>query len=187
MEKKFFPPIYVVEAKQKNAQQSGDVRVGCVYTAGQGERSPKLLAADIIPQNWPTEHYQTQAKSKSNLSFGIYTNPINLGLYTIFTAIGIAIVSQFNLGIKVNHSQTIYLVALILGIVQLIAGELPVLSLVASLALPILAILAISLLIKDFQINWSYGYSLVAAGILSIIAIQFLLYGLCLGLINSLV
>ncbi len=181
---KILPHIYVVEAKQKSVEQPENIRVGCVYTTGQGERSPKLLAADIIPQNWPAEHYQKQVDSKSNVSFGIYTNLVNLGLYTIFAAVGIAIASKFNLGIKVNHPQTIYLVALILGVVQLIAGELPVLGLVVNIALPILTILATSLLIKDFEINRHDGYYLVVAGILTIIAIQFLLYGLCLSLIN---
>lgn len=183
---KIFPHLYVVQAQQKNSKQPGNIRVGCLYTSGQGERSPELLAAHVIPQNWPTEYYQQQAVSRSNLSFGIYTNLVNLGLYTLFAAIGIAIASAYSLGIKVHHSQTIYLVALILGIVQLIAVNLPGFSLFASITLPILTILGISLLVKDFQITWEYGYSLVSVGVLSIIAIQFLLYGLCLGLINSL-
>ena len=181
-----FAHIYVVQAQQKRVNQPENIRVGCVYTVGQKERSPELLTADIIPQNWPTKHYQKSAVSKSNLAFGIYTNPINLGLYTIFAAIGIAIGSRLNLGIKVNHTQTIYLVAIILGMVQLIAGNISLLSLVASIIFPILAIIASSLLIKDFQINWNYGYFFVIAGIFTIVASQFLLYGLCISLINSL-
>ncbi|MGL6337590.1 MAG: hypothetical protein ACRC80_00435, partial [Waterburya sp.] len=88
---KIFPHIYVVEVRQKKFQQPGDVRVGCVYSAGQTERSPKLLAADIIPLNWHSQPYQKQTRSESNLTFGIYTHFINLGLYTIFSAVGIAI------------------------------------------------------------------------------------------------
>ena len=185
---KIFPNIYVVEAVQKNATQPGNVRVACVYTTGAGERSPKTLATDVIPNNWPDEHYRQQSRSESNLSFGIYTNPINLGLYTLFFAIGMAIVSEFNLGIKItNRPQTIYLVALILGIVQLIAASLPVLNLLASIILPVFTILATAQLIKSFQINWNSSYSLIAAGILTIIAVQFLLYGISLKLINSLI
>lgn len=181
-----FAHIYVVEAQQKRAKQLGNVRVGCVYTVGDRERSPELLTADLIPPTWPTKHYQKPATLKSNLAFGIYTNPINLGLYSIFSAIGIAIASKFNLGIKVNQIQTIYLAALMIGMAQLIAANLSWFSLVTSIIFPILTIMSSSFLIKDFQINWNYGYALVMAGILTIVAIQFLLYGLCISLINSL-
>jgi hypothetical protein len=184
---KIFSHIYVVEARQKKFQQPGDVRVGCVYTAGQTERSPKLLAADIIPLNWPFEPYQKQTKFQSYLAFGIYTHFINLGLYTIFSAVGIAIASRFNLGITVKYSETIYLLALFIGILQLIAGSLPFLSLFAYIIFPALAILAASFWLKNVQINWNHGYFVVTVGILTIIAIQFLLYGLCLKLINILV
>ncbi len=184
---KVFSHIYVVEAKQKKFQQPGDLRVGCVYTAGQTERSPKLLAADIIPLNWPFEPYQKQTKFQSHLAFGIYTHVINLGLYTIFSAVGIAIASRFNLGITVKYSETIYLLALFIGILQLIAGSLPFLSLFAYIIFPALAILAASFWLKNVYINWNYGYLLVTVGILTMIAIQFSLYGLCLKLINILV
>ncbi len=182
-EAKILPRIYVVEAQQKNVGQSDNVRVGCVYAAGQTERSPKLLAADIIPNNWPREHYQPHPKSGSNISFGFYTNIVNLGLYTIFYAIGIAIASKLNLGIKINQIQTIYLVAVILAMVQLFVGKLPVFNLIASTMLPTLAVLSLSMVIKDFKIDRSYGYPLVATGILVIIAVQFLLYGVFLGLV----
>lgn len=181
-----FAHIYVVEALQKRANQPGNVRVGCVYTVGDRERSPELLTADLIPSNWPAKHYQKLATLKSNLGFGIYTNPINLGLYTIFSAIGIATATRFNLGIKVNQIQTIYLAALMIGMAQLIAANLSWFSLVTSIIFPILTIMSSSFLIKDFQINWNYGYALVLAGILTIVAIQFLLYGLCISLIHSL-
>ncbi|WP_319421288.1 hypothetical protein [Pleurocapsa sp. FMAR1] len=164
-------------------QPSNNIRVGCVYVAGQTERSPKLLAADIIPNNWPREHYQPRAKPGSNISFGFYTNIINLGLYAIFYAIGIAIASKLNLGIKINHTQTIYLVAVILAMVQLLRGKLPVFNLIASTMLPILAVLSLNMVIKDFKLDRSYGYPLVAAGILVIVAVQFSLYGLFLKLV----
>ena len=184
---KIFPHIYVIEAEQKNRQQPGNIKVGCVYTTGQGQRSPKKLAADIIPANWPDEHYQQQTSSKSNLTFGIYTNPINLGLYTIFGALGIAIASWLNLGLKINHTHTVYLVALVLGIVQLIIALLPFLGLLEAIIFPILTILIASVVFKDFQLNWKRGYPSVAISILLVVAAQFLLYSLCLGLITSLV
>ena len=183
---KIFPHIYVITAEQKNAQQLGNTKVGCVYTTGQGQRSPKLLAADIIPANWPTEYYQKQAKKETNLSFGILTKPINLGLYTTFAALGIAIASWLNWGIEINRAQTIYLVALILGMVQIIASSISFFGIVGAVTLPILAIFIANLLIKDFQINWNRGYSLIATSVFMIIAIQVLSYGICLGLINGL-
>lgn len=185
---KIFPHIYVVEAVQKNTTTAQNVRVGCVYTTGAGERSPTKLASDVIPLNWPTEHYQPKAVSQSNLSFGIYTNLINLGLYTLCSAIGIAIASYFNLGITViNRPQTIYLVALILGIVQLIAIKLPTFNFIASLVFSIVTILIVSQLIKSFKINLQNNFSLASVGILTIVAIQFLLYGIAWQFITSLV
>jgi len=184
---KIFPNIYVVEAVQKNAEQSGNVRVACVYTTGPGERSPTKLANDIIPNNWPDEYYK-QPTASSNLAFGIYTNAINLALYTLFSAIGIAIASGFDLGIKVTkRPDTIYWVALILGIVQLIAVNLPLLNFIASIVLPIATILIVSQLMKNFKINWNYSHRLVVLGILVIIAVQFLLYGLSIKFINALI
>ncbi len=185
---KIFPNIYVVEAVQKDAIQPRNVRVGCVYTTGAGERSPTILASDIIPLDWPTEHYQQEAVSESNLSFGIYTNLINLGLFTLFSAIGIAIASQFKLGIQItNRPKTIYLAALVLGIAQLIAVNLPMLNLIASIVLSILAIVIISQLIKSFKINIQDGLPLVSVGILTIVAIQFVLYGISWQIITGLV
>ena len=183
---KIFPHIYVITAEQKYAQQPGNTKVGCVYTTGSGRRSPKLLAADIIPENWPTKYYQKQARFKTNFSFGILTNPINLGLYTTFAALGIAIASWLNLGIEINRAQTIYLVALILGIIQVFASSIPFFGIVGAVTLPIVAIFMVNLLIKDFQINWNRGYSLIATNVCLIIAIQFLSYAICLGLINGL-
>ena len=180
---KILPQIYVVEAKQKSVKDSGTVRVGCVYTTGKGERSPALIKADIIPQNWPQEPYQSQIESQSNISFGIFTHAINLGVYTIFTAIGIAIASKLNIGIEVARSQTIYLVALVVAMVQIVAG----INFWAGTILPILVMVALSAIVKDFRLNKNFGYPLVAGGIFIIIATQFLLYGLFQLIINGLI
>ncbi len=182
---KIFPHIYAITAKQKNAESLRNTHVGCVYTTGQGQRSPELLGADIIPENWPTENYQKQAGLNDNLTFGIFTQPINLGLYTIFAAWGIAIASWSNLGIKIHRPQTIYFLAVILGIVQVVVSSISFLGIVGAVALPIVVIIAASYFIKDFQLNWNRGYPLIA--MFMMIAIQFLFYGLCLGLINGFV
>ena len=185
---KIFPHIYVVQAVQKDAAREKNVRVGCVYTTGAGERSPVKLASDIIPLTWPSQHYQPEAKSNSNLSFGIYTNLINLGLYTLFSAIALAIASQFKLGIQItNRPQTVYLAALILGIVQLIAVHLPAFNLAASMAFSILAIVIVAQSIKSFRINIQDGFPMVLIGLLTILVIQYLLYGISWQFINSLV
>jgi hypothetical protein len=187
---KIFSHIYVVQAQQKNAKQSKNIRVGCVYTTGKNQRSPKKLAADLIPLNWPIEHYQKQTGQSNYLSLGIFTQPINLGLFTIFATLGIAIASRLNLGLKVNQTQTIYLVALILALVQLATTLLMpanFFGLLGEIAFPSLTIAIASLIIKDFQLNWQRGYGYIAIIILAIVAIQFLLSSLCLELINSLV
>lgn len=184
---KILPNVYLVDVRQNNFQAGeATIRVACVYTSGKDEISPVLLAADLIPNNWPQEAYGSNL-TKSTVSFGFYDFLIKLGLYPIFTAIGIAIASGFNLGIKVSKSQTIYIVALILGIVQLITGQLPFLGLIANLAIPSLITLAIAFLIKDFTINWSAGYLWVAAGTLTIVATRFILYGLSFWLISWLI
>jgi hypothetical protein len=188
---KIFPHIYVVQAQQKNAKQSSNirVRVGCVYTTGNNQRSPKKLAADLIPLNWPIELYQKQTGQSNYLSLGIFTQPINLGLSTIFATLGIAIASRLNLGLKVNQTHTIYLVALILGLVQLATTLLMpanFFGLLGEILFPSLTIAIASLLIKDFQLNWQRGYGYIAICVLAIVAIQFLLSSFCLELINSL-
>jgi hypothetical protein len=183
---KIFPHIYVVQAQQKNAKQLGNIRVGCVYTTGNNQRSPRKIATDLIPLNWPIEQYQKQTGQGNYLSLGIFTQPINLGLFTIFAALGTAIASRLNLGLKIQHTHTIYLVALILGVVQLIIALLPSFGLLGAIFMPISTILLASLLLEDFQLNWKRGYPSIAISILAIVAIQFLLSSLCLELINSL-
>ena len=177
------PHVYVVEAKQKSVKQPGDIRVGCVYRTGKGERSPELIKADFIPLNWPSQPYQSQVKSQSDISFGIFTYPIKLGLYTIFAAIGIAIAARLSIGIEITRLPTIYLVALAVGIMQTIAG----LNLLAGIIFPVLAMVAMSLLLKDFRLQRNFGYLVVAGGMFVIIATQFLLYGLFQLIINGLV
>ena len=185
---KIFPHIYVVEALQKKADLSGNVRVGCVYTTGQGERSPQKLASEVIPVNWPQEHYQANHSSESNLSFGIYTNLINLGLYTLFSAVALGTVAEFKLGIAIsNRPQTIYVVALGLGLIQSLALVLPIFNLTASLLFSVATILIYDRLVKNFQLNWHNGNAIVASGILTILAIQFILYGIFLNLISLVV
>jgi hypothetical protein len=191
---KIFPHIYVVTAEQKNANQLGTTKVGCVYTTGQAQRSPKKLAADLIPLNWQQKQYteqdQLRTEKSQNLSFGNLTKPINLGLATIFGAVGIAIAAWLNLGLKIHHSHTIYLVALMLGMVQL--GNTLFMpnnfwGLLGAIGFPILTILTASLFLKDFQLPWQRGYPSIAITISAIVAIQFLLYSLSLGLIASLI
>jgi hypothetical protein len=182
---KILPNVYVVEAIQKDFNQNKNIRVGCVYTTGQAERSPKMLASDVIPLNWPTQDYQRKVGIKY-LNFLFYLNLIDLGLYTLFSAVGIAIASKFELGMAIaNSPYTVYLVALSLGIVQLIAVNLPILNVLASVVFSVLTILVTSYLLKSFKLNFSDSYLLVVVGILTIITIQFLLYGICWQLINS--
>lgn len=181
---KIFPHIYVVNVLQKHHSQEGEVRVACVYTTGEGERSPKRLASELIPLNWTKEHYQAATISEVNLSFGRFGNLVNLGLYTLFAALGLGIASNFNLGLKItNRPQTIYVVSVILGMVQLVAVSLPIFNLIASIVLPVLAIFMVSLLSKNFQLSYNHGYSLIISGILMTIAIQLLCYGIVLKLI----
>ena len=173
-----FPHVYVIQVEQKHTQQPGNIKVGCVYTAGNGQRSPKKLAADLIPLNWPTEHYR-QSEASNKMSFGMYSKPIMLGLYTIVAALGIFCVSWLNLGLKINHTYTIYLVALLSGMVQLIiyllpASFSPAWRLFGAIAVQIMMILLASLLLKDFRLDWKRGYFYVAASVLAIVAIQFL-------------
>ncbi|MEM8830478.1 MAG: hypothetical protein AAGE96_14130 [Cyanobacteria bacterium P01_G01_bin.19] len=183
---KIFPHIYVVEAVQKDVARNQNIRVGCVYTTGQGERSPMKLASDEIPLTWPSKYYKQASGSNSYLALGIYTNLINLGLYTLFSAVGVAIASQFKLGIKItNRPQTIYLIALILGIVQLVAINLPAFNLLAGIILSTLAIFIFSQLIRSFNIDFEAGLPLIAVGLLTIVAVQFLFYGICWQIINS--
>lgn len=184
---KVFPHLYVVQVEQESVTRQENIKVGCVYTTGRGQRSPELLAADLIPTNWPQVSYQKQGSISGKLSLGRYTNPINLGLYTMFGALGIAIASWLNWGIEIERVQTVYLGALFLGFVQLIAASITALDLVGTIALLILTVLVANRLIPGFKINWDYGYLAIAVSILLIVAIQFLLYGLCLELIDIMV
>ena len=184
---KIFPHIYTVVVEQQNAQQPGKTKVGCVYTSGQGQRSPKQLATDVIPTEWPKIHYQQQ---QNGLAAGIYAGPIELGLRTIFAALGIAVVARLNLGLRIARANTVYLVALLLGLAQLTVALLPAsswLNSMVAIAMPILVLVVASLCFKGFQLNWQRSYSLVAVSVLMVVAIQFLFYGLCMGSIASLV
>ena len=114
-------------------------------------------------------------------------------MYTIFAALGIGIVSWLNFGLKIARAYTIYLVALLLGMVQLAISLLPTFGLFGVLVIPIAIIVPTSImaiasfLLKDFQLDWKRGYSSVAITLLAIVAIQFLFSIFCWELISGLV
>lgn len=179
-----FPHLYVVRVEQKNIKEAKHTVVGCVYTSGQDLLSPKLLAADVIPHNWPAESYRPK---KAHFTFGKLGYPIKLGLSTICAAGGIAIASGLNLGIEIGRESTIYLMALILGIVQLAASFVPALGFFSTTLISISTVIAIGFSLKDFKLHWHRNPIAVAVGIFLIVAIQFLFYGLCRAAIASLI
>ena len=185
--------IYFAEAKQHKFKEEGNntVRVACIFVNQNPEESPVLLDSDIIPNNWPAEVYQRKTLIRRLQSFkqslGIYSIFALMGFGTLFTAIGLFVASMLDWGITIYSIEALYKSAFVLGILEVILAQIPVIGWFGSIALKTLTLGITSACLKGFKVNWSEGYPVVCLGAATILGIRAILNLSMLLLISALI
>ncbi|WP_009632988.1 phage holin family protein [Synechocystis sp. PCC 7509] len=170
-----FPGMFFADISQTDFKPPGQpVRTGCLLV--NTGRDAEILGQSIIPTNWPKQPFENEklTPDKFRRTTTVYSVALILGAGTLFNAIGLYIVSLFGIGIRVTALETIYKAAFLLGILESITLVIPfILMLILGLPIKSLALGVIGIFIKDFKVQWSEGYLIVAAGTLIIIGVSF--------------
>ncbi len=170
-----FPGMFVADISQTDFKPPGQpVRTGCLLV--NTGRDAEILGQAIIPTNWPKQPFKNEklTPDKFRKTTTVYSVALILGAGTLFNAVGLYIVSLFGIGIRVTSLETIYKAAFLLGILESITSVIPlILMLILGLPIKSLALGLIGVFIKDFHVQWSEGYLIVAAGTLIIIGVSF--------------
>lgn len=181
------PGVFIGDVKQTNFKQPGVVRSGCVLV--NTGKQLAIIGSAIIPTNWPEQPFEGKPITQESFrkTLGIFNILLALGAGTLFNAIGIFLASVWSLGIRVSSLETIYKAAFFLGILETMTGLLPIYGTFAKIALETLALGVISLVVKDFHVQWSDGSKIVATGTITIIAVSYFLKILLFGMMAAMV
>jgi hypothetical protein len=164
-------------------------RVACVahHTPDEAE----ILAYDKIPTAWPQQAYQPKRSvvmgERMMRTLKVHNNYVKFGSMTLFTAIGLLVVSILNLGIQVYSLSALIQTSAILGTVEALMSMVPGIGFVGGIPLTAVALLITSHFVKDLRIDWASGYQRVASGVIVILAMRMVLNLVLLWVIMSLV
>ena len=185
------PSILLVDVQFKETPgrvEASPPRIACVLQGVAGRRM-SLLASDAIPNGWPQQTYKGKPLAESiHRSFTIYGTLLEFGANTLFTAIGLFVVSMVGLSICFYSLDGLIKTSVILGCIETILAMLPhFLGFMGGIALESVALLVTSAVVKDLKIDWAAGYRTVSLGVLAFMVIRWLLHLLLFTVILSLV
>jgi hypothetical protein len=179
-----------VQVALKNAPQKTVSRVACVFQKTADPR-PIFVASDVIPNDFPSQPYKASAEKSTgevtSRSIKVFDILIQFGAFTIFTAIGLALVSFFQLGMQFYSLNALFQTACVLGVVETLMLAIPGMVFVKGIPFTSVALLITSHWVKDFRIEWTAGYRLVGGGVLVMLTVRFVLSWILLGAILSIV
>lgn len=193
-----FPGVLLTDITQASQDETKPtVRVACVDYAYEveaaagwpaeftGETVAMDLAADLIPMNWPEAPYDEAIETQISIAktLGIYSVFINLGAYTLFTAIGLFIAVIVSSCYVCYSLQGIYKTAFVLGLIETGLAMIPSLGWFTMIPMEVLAIGISSLVVKEFNVDWTEGYRPLALGAMIIIIIRLILSLMLYGII----
>jgi hypothetical protein len=186
-----FPSLFVVDI-QHVGKTGGTVRTACAYRQGVDpvmlRERPTRLAAAVIPTDWPEQPYENETyRDTSQTSWTIPNLLRQIGTNTLFTALGLLIAVYFGLGIEVDSLQTLYKSALFLGVSDTLAEFIPMFGFLRVTVVGVLSLMLTAVVVKDFRLDWSTGYKVIASGALVIIFVRALLQWLLFFAIVSFV
>lgn len=166
------PGIYLIDIKHQNLKEGEPfVRTACVFQNTQEKL--QTIAQETIPNDWPAEPYRGRSLAESlNRTNTIYSVLARLFGGTLFTAVGIYVAAVIGLSIRVYSLQTVYKAASLLSVIEAVIMAIPGMAIVPLAAIECVGLFVTSSIIKDFKIDWSDGYRVVAMGALVIVAIR---------------
>lgn len=172
------PGVYLVDVHQHNFKGGSEpIRTACVFRYQETQQNVNVntLAIEVIPTQWPEVSYKTTSQPVAmQKASGLFNTLSVLGTGTLFTAIGMFVAIVLGLGIRANSLETIFKASFFLGIIETLLAFLPIFF-IAKIALETLALGLTSAVVKDFKVEWSSGYPVVAAGAIMIMGLRTLL------------
>ncbi|GFE69520.1 phage holin family protein [Chroococcus sp. FPU101] len=172
------PGVYFVDVQQNNFKGGSEaIRTACVFRYQETKQNVNVdtLAIEVIPTQWPKESYEATSQPVAiQKASGLFSTLSVLGTGTLFTAIGMFVAILLGLGIRANSLDTIFKASFFLGIIETLLSFLPIFF-IAKIALETLALGLTSAIVKDFKVEWSSGYPVVAAGAIVIMGLRTLL------------
>jgi hypothetical protein len=188
-----FPGILLtdVQISTTKAPNAIAARVACVFQKTNTDPRPIFIASDLIPNDFPKQPYKASAEKSSgesvSRSLKVFDILIQFGAYTVFTAIGLALVSFFQLGMQFYSLNALFQAACVLGFVETLMHSIPGMGFVGGIPFTSVALLITSHWVKDFRIDWAAGYRLVGGGVFVVLTVRFVLSWILLGTILSIV
>lgn len=138
-----------------------------------------LVSADFdeIPANWPDEPYEGLAAILQSFERfeGVYNVVVSFGSNTLFTAVGLVMAVIFCSCYRCHTLNGIYKTSLVLGILETLIFMLPRGGLFSTIAMEVSAIGITSLIVKEFDVDWTYGYGSLMLGAVTMMAVRFVL------------
>jgi hypothetical protein len=185
----FVLDVNLISPKDKTTS----VRTACVFGTVQNKISqdqrPKLLASEVIPNQWPQELLKkkpTQVKVADAQSLhGFLTL---LGTNALFAAIGLFIVMFLNLGIRIGTLNALYQAALIFSAIDVVIATVPMIGhfhFIRFTAVPVVGLMITSIFVKEMELDLSVGYKVLAMAGGILVGVRFLCHWLLLAAIMS--
>jgi hypothetical protein len=186
------PGVYFVDVQQHNFKGGSEpVRTACAFRYKELRQKIDLatLAMEVIPTQWPEEEFTaTSQPVATQKASGVFMILSALGTGTLFTAIGMFISCVLGLGMRASSLDAIFKASFFLGITETLLSFIPTFF-VAKIALETIALTLTSAVVKDFKVEWSMGYYVVALGAIVIIAfrsiLNWIIFGLLLAWLSS--
>lgn len=165
------PGLFVMDINLLSPKdKTTNVRTACVFGTVQNkitqDQQPKLLASELIPNEWPQVPLKKKpAQIKVADAQSLHGVLTLLGTNALFTAIGLFIIMSLNLGIRIETLNGLYLAAFIFGVVDAMINLVPMIGhfhFIRFTAVPVVGLMATSVLVKEMELDLSVGYKVLA-------------------------
>jgi hypothetical protein len=185
-----FPGILLVDVQVQGVVAPPEdlpPRTACVFGQAKGEL--EWIANDAIPMDWPLTAYEGEAIAETmHRSATIYNILMILGANTLFTAVGLFVISMLGLSVQIYSIEALFQAAWLLGTVETcLFFALPAFGFFGGIALESLAFLATGACVKEFKVDWHAGYRSVALGVLVFMIIRWILHLILMMLLQVIV
>jgi hypothetical protein len=169
------------------------VRTACVFGTVQNKisqtQSPKLLASEVIPNQWPQVPLKKKpAQVKVADAQSLHGFLTLLGTNALFAAIGLFIIMFLNLGIRVGTLNALYQAAFIFSAIDVVISAIPMIGhfhFIRFTAVPVVGLMITSIFVKEMELDLSVGYKVLAMAGGILVGIRFLCNWLLLAAIMS--
>jgi hypothetical protein len=185
----FVLDINLISPKDKTTS----VRTACVFGTVQNkisqDQKPKLLASEVIPNQWPQEALKKKpAQVKVADAQSLHGFLTLLGTNALFAAIGLFILMFLNLGIRIGTLNALYQAAFIFSAIDVVISTIPMIGyfhFIRFTAVPVVGLMITSIFVKEMELDLSVGYKVLAMAGGILVGVRILCHWLLLATIMS--